>query len=320
VTGYRLEEKFLQAEVGGGPAFLRVSAAHPIDLFVGTEDGRRALLLLCDQEPPEVPLFEAITVSRRQREDGRWALLISLERRDLSTLFAYLAEDLILTTEQETRGHHASERLVERLKWWQRLLSRGQSGVLGNLELRGLVGELLFLRDLAIPAFGPRSAVEAWVGPLEAPRDFRFAELDVEVKTLTRDAPTIRISSIEQLERAGAPILLATMVLESAADKSGGAISVQSIVEGVKALCEPDADVVAALSQRLWAAGYIERPEYESLLFLPKAPVFYVCSDEFPRISRTEISEGIVQCVYQISIASIARFHTTDWRQDHERN
>jgi hypothetical protein len=315
VTRYRLEEKFLQAQEGGGPAFLRVSAAHPIDLFVGTEDGKRALLLLCDQEPPEVPLFDAITVSRRQREDGRWALLISLERRDLSALFAYLAEDLILTTERETRGQQASEHIIERLKWWQRLLSRGQSGVLGHLELRGLVGELLFLRDLAIPAFGPRNAVDAWVGPLEAPRDFRFAELDVEVKTLTRDASTIRISSLEQLERAGAPILLATIVLESAADKSGGATSVQSIVERVKALCEPDADVVAALSQRLWAAGYVERPEYEGLLFLSKPPVFYVCVDEFPRISRAEIPKGVVQCIYQIAIASISQFRTTDWRQ-----
>ncbi|MBK7081397.1 MAG: PD-(D/E)XK motif protein [Betaproteobacteria bacterium] len=55
--------------------------------------------------------------------------------------------------------------MVERLKWWQRLLSRGQSGVLGAMELRGLVGELLFLGDYAIPSFGAKLAVDSWVGP-----------------------------------------------------------------------------------------------------------------------------------------------------------
>ena len=53
--GYGLEDKFRRAEGGEGTGFLRVSVEHPVDLFVGVEEGHRALLLVCDREPPAPP-------------------------------------------------------------------------------------------------------------------------------------------------------------------------------------------------------------------------------------------------------------------------
>ena len=315
MTRYQLEDKFRQVESGQGSGFLRVTATHQIDLFVGVENGRRALLLLCDEEPAKIPAFEAIGVSSRQREDGQWALIVCLERRDLGPLFAYLAEDLVYATEHEGDSGRAAKRLVERLKWWQRLLSRGQSGVLGAMELRGLVGELLFLGDYAIPSFGAKLAVDSWVGPLDAPRDFRFVDLDVEVKALGRDSTTVRISSLEQLEESGAPIVLAALTLESAVDDKGGAVSVHELVERVRTLCEPDADIVTALNQRLWAAGYTDRPEYRSMYFLLRGAEFYECRKGFPWIVRSDVPAGIARCAYEIEIASIREFRVAEWRQ-----
>jgi len=315
VTRYQLEDKFRQVESGQGSGFLRVTATHQVDLFVGVEDGRRALLLLCDEEPAKTPAFEAIAVTSRQREDGRWALIVCLERRDLGSLFSYLAEDLVYATEHEGDTGRAAKRLVERLKWWQRLLSRGQSGILGDTELRGLVGELLFLGDHAIPSFGAKLAMDSWVGPLDAPRDFRFADLDVEVKTLGRDSATVKISSLTQLEESGAPIVLAALVVESAVDDTGGAVSVHQLIERIRGLCEPDADIVTALNQRLWAAGYADRPEYKSVYFLPRGVEFYACGNDFPRIVTSHVPAGITRCVYEIELASIRQFRINEWRQ-----
>lgn len=315
---YGLEDKFRRAEGGEGTGYLRVSVEHPVDLFVGVEDGHRALLLICDREPPAPPPLDVISSHTGRREDGRWAFVVRIEKADLGGLFAYLAENLVEATGRETDCHKAAIRLVERLKWWQRLLSRGRTGILGDRELRGLVGELLFLRDFAIPALGPRAAVEGWVGQLDASRDFHFASVDVEVKAVGSDASTIRISSAEQLQRADAPIVLAKTVLESVSGDAQGAFSVLQIVNDVRLKCEPDDDVAAALSQRLWAAGYADRDEYGKIHFVAKPPVFYEVVRNFPVLVPAVLPHGIVQCTYQIEIASIARFSIADWSQAHD--
>lgn len=312
---YGLEEKFRRAEAGEGTGFLRVSADHPVDLFIGIDEGRRALLLICEKEPPAAPIFDAIRAQCGKREDGRWAFLVRLERNDLRGLFAYLAENLILATERERDSHLAAVRLVERLRWWQRLLSKGRSGLLTDTELRGLVGELLFLRDCAIPEFGPKGAVDAWVGPFDAPRDFRLPDLDVEVKAVARDSATVRISSLEQLAPAGAPITLARIVLEAVSEESSEASSVQSIVNDVRTSCEGNMDAALALTQRLSAAGYQDMPEYDKVFFQSKPPVFYGCGEGFPALVPGGVPQGIVQGTYQIDIASIAKYVIPDWRQ-----
>lgn len=314
MPGYRIEDKFRQAESGLGGGYLRVSAEHRVDMFVGVEDKRRALLLICDQEPPEGPALDVITAHRRKREDGRWAFVVCLEQRELGELFAYLIENLVLATKHETDGHRAAVRLIERLRWWQRMLSRRRPGVLEDSELRGLIGELLFLRDHAIPKLGTSAAVGGWVGPLDAPRDFRFHDCDVEVKAIGRDVHTVRISSAEQLASGGVPISLAVFVLESAAQGGLGAFSAQEIVNSIRTLCEPEVETVTALLQRLSAAGYIDVPEYEKIFFVAKPPTFYSCTQEFPVLIPATLPEGIIQCTYQIDLASISNFETADWR------
>lgn len=313
MTRYLLEEKFRQIESGGASGFLRVTATHKVDLFVGVEDGRRVLLLLCDDEPPAMPSFETIACSCRKREDGRWAVLVFLERSDLSSLFAYLAEDLAFATEGDGDSRRAAGRLSERLSWWQQLLSRGRSGMLGSAELRGLVGELLFLRDSAIPTLGIKSAVDGWVGPFEAPRDFRFADRDVEVKALTRDAKALRISSIGQLEEAGVPIFLCRVTLEYSTADQEGAFSVHDLVESVHRKCETEANVLTALKQRLWAAGYVDLNEYRDIHFLSRGLEYFACTADFPKLTSGNVPEGIVGASYDIDLATIRAHEVQSW-------
>lgn len=314
MSRYRLEEKFRQAESGAGSGFLRVTATHPVDLFVGVENGHRTLLLICDREPGEAPAMETLKVLRRKRDDGRWALLVGLERKDLGGLFSYLAEDLVRATEGEVDCVRATVCLLDRLKWWTRLLSRSRSGLLGEAELKGLVGELVFLRDCAIPAVGAHVAVEAWVGQFDAPRDFRFSDVDVEVKSHSRDSEVVRVASVEQLDPAGAPIVLVTLELEVASADAAGSFSVDSIVSDVRNLCEPDQDAVEALNQRLWAAGYVSDPHYERTFFRNQVPVFHLCGVGFPRLVRSELPAGIIRCSYEIAIGAMKDFRVTDWR------
>jgi len=55
------------------PIFRRVDEEHPLDLYLGLDQAEdRVLMLVNEAEPPEVPSFEAIAISKSARGDGRW--------------------------------------------------------------------------------------------------------------------------------------------------------------------------------------------------------------------------------------------------------
>ena len=286
-----LEAKFKQATSSQG-GYLRVSATHPVDLFVGIENGRRSVFLLCNEQPPEPPQLEAIEVLRRQRDDGKWAMLIQLKREELGGMFSYLATDLVTATMTATSADAAAGILVERLRWWQRLLSRGRSTVLAESALRGLIAELLFLADHVIPEEGAEAAVAAWVGPFEAPRDFRFQKGDVEVKSVWRDSASVRITSVEQLEDGGVPIKLGIVVLEPSQSGTADSFSCAGLIARLRRLCEPSETAVSALNERLWAVGYTDIPEYQDIYFASRPFTFFDCREDFPRIRRIAVPGG----------------------------
>src|SRR5437867_2618517 len=73
------------------PLYRRVDAIHPLDLYAGIDSGdERVLMLICNDEPKESPVYDALDVHRSRRHDGRWALKIRLLKQDLVAPFARL--------------------------------------------------------------------------------------------------------------------------------------------------------------------------------------------------------------------------------------
>lgn len=310
-----LEDKFRQAAASRG-GYLRVTADHPVELFAGVDEGRRSLLLISEHRPADPPLVDSMQVSVREREDGRWAMTIQLKREELAGLFSYLASDLATASLQAESNDRAASILIDRLKWWQRLLSRGRSGVLSDNALRGLVAELIFLADCVIAKKGPDIAVASWVGPFEAPKDFRFETHDVEIKSIWRDSTSVRIASVEQLADSGAPLRLGVVVLEQSTASREGAFNCAALLDRVRRLCEPSESAIAALAERLWAVGYADIQEYEDIWFTSRSFSYFDCRSDFPRIEPAAVPAAVVACKYEIALSALEPFRTTNWSLD----
>ena len=193
-----LGELFQQAErTGADGGFTRIDERHPVGIFVGLDGGRRCILVVCPEQPPAAPTIGALHVEARRRHDGNWALTIRLERPDLSALFTRLVDDLAGATAAD--GRHPGSVVVQRLVRWQRLFLPARSDLLEDFELRGLIAELSFLIDEAVPFAGPEAALRAWRGPFDAPKDFVFADREIEVKATSHQPKSLHISSLEQL-------------------------------------------------------------------------------------------------------------------------
>lgn len=276
--------------------FRRYDDTHSLDLFAGFDlDGRRLLMLVTTIAPAELPEPGIIDVSVNRRSDSRFNLLFRLGRPEYQELFGRLCQDLIETSRGADPESGMSVILL-RLNRWKRLLESGPRKGLSDIQLRGLFGELWFLRTVAIPGVGALAAVHAWKGPLGAPQDFQLFDGLVEIKTTLPGGHKVTISSAEQMEHGNAPMQLAVYVV----DPNQG-VSVPSLIELIKAeLNLPSA--VTEFDLRLAEMGYTVRQEHESVLFTILEARFFQVTEVFPSLTVSTIPVGISAVTYDIDL------------------
>lgn len=278
-------------------AFRLFDDSHPLDLFAGIDpEGRRVLMLITDEAPQDLPAPGVIEVTLSQRGDGRFSLVFRLARSEFHELFGRLCQDLVETSRVSDK-HNGTARLLLRLNRWRKLLEPGPSKGLSEEQLRGLFGELWFLKTVAIPQFGSLTAVFAWNGPLGAPQDFQLGDGLVEVKTLLPGAHTVSISSAEQLENGSTPLLLAAIVI----DTSKG-ISPAALVADLRHQLEGEAVASAEFDLRLAEVGYSDRSESDHLQFTVQDIRYYPVKDPFPRITVSELPSGVSRVTYDLDL------------------
>ncbi len=310
-----IDELFIRAESAGTDgSFTRIDETHPVGVFIGMEAGQRAVMIVSPSRPPEAPSFGAILVESRPRPHGEWALVVRLERRDLVRQFSRLANDLAAVTRAQPTS--PGEAAIAELVRWRRLLARRPTDILEEHEIRGLAGELLFFLEEAIPHAGPLSAARAWVGPYEAPKDFAFPDVEVEIKATRRQTRILRISSFEQLTDTGLPIFLWCRPVELEQTPSGDGRSVSGLVRAVRESVAPEPTAAQLVEDGLLAVGYRDRPEYDGC-FLRLAPArCFQVSGTFPRVQRSMLDPGVAAGSYEILTSALTAFEVPTWRAE----
>lgn len=286
------------------PVYQRIDETHPIDFYAGiTADGVRLLMLLSTAEPQGLPSFHAFNIIKALREDNRWTISVELRRSELANIFGHLCDDLIEASRAECRPEEAAAYLVARILRWQRLLGRDRTGLLDMNEIRGLIGELVFLKNVSCVEKGLEAGVRSWEGCLDAPQDFRFEDRFVEVKTCGPSSLVVWISSAEQLDLGVMPIVLSVVVIEAADELVAESFTLASLVAEVRRFLEPAATACAAFNNMLQVRGYVDRDEYTKDRFaFRKFRHFYV-SDRFPKIERRAVPDAIKSVTYQLDLA-----------------
>lgn len=296
----------------------RVSESGPYDFFwARNADGRYAFVLdtqvdVGEWGPP--PAIRGISITYYR---GQHQLQLVLQDSSDWEVFRDLCLNLFQATVRCQTITDAMEALMKRLLRWQRLLSKGPRRILDEREIRGLIGELLFLQNELLPRFGPR-AVDWWQGPDRLPQDFVLGTHLVEVKThLVGDAPRIYISSPEQLWSDINPIFLVVTPLS----RGGGtdAASLPDLVQAISAVLA-GTTYLEQFEQRLDDFRYLPLPEYEEQRYLPGASSVFEVREGFPRLVSRDIPEGVRDVRYSITLDACSRFASQlDW-QLFERN
>ena len=128
--------------------FSRVDTDHILELYIGLDEkGRKSIELRSVFNPRRVKGTSAIEVTQYDNPKYK-TLRFSLTDEEISGLFYTFCEDLIEQTrdlKDEKGGYNA---IVLRFHQWKKMFVSSKKDFLNESQIMGLIGELLFLRDI----------------------------------------------------------------------------------------------------------------------------------------------------------------------------
>jgi hypothetical protein len=195
----------------------------------------------------------------------------------------------------------------ERFASWQTALSR-QTGAMSAQEVRGIIGELVVIRDVLIPCLGAPRLVQLWKAPEgDHLHDFAGNSWELEVKATLAPGTTFHVSAEGQLEPAeGNRMFLASVGLEPSTD----GLSMRELVGQVLASTEPSASVHEDLRNAVVARGALSHSldDEAARRYRITATMFFEVTTLFPIIHRKNLPGGVSSLQYEISLAACSRF------------
>lgn len=280
---------------------------------------RRCLLILqhdpASSSNAPLPRLRGIEVSESDPEDGGARMLslklVEAQHRDI---FLTLCKDIVSASSIAEAEAEAVATFLARTWRWHHLLRGGGDGRLSAEEQKGLIGELLLLKNTLAPDIGIRDAVKAWRGPTGAPKDFEVGRICVEVKARRGAArPFVAISSEDQLDPGGTDALYLYVVeLDIAPDNVSTAFTLTDIARQVRDMVNSDHAVIEIFEQILAASGFLWDDDYSDSRWIAGPHRLFLVGDGFPSVTRAKAGPGVSRIRYEVALPECDPFRADD--------
>lgn len=276
--------------VAGQQRIHRMTESPRIEVFGDGVANRVGAVIEVDQGtpiPPELSSLASIT-ARLFEDDSRWYLEIATAAPTLHRQFYHY---LLAVAERvvEERLPPAKAVAME-LQSFSDLLE--ERALLGLERQIGLLGELLLLERFAVKEGS--GALDAWLGPLGEPHDFRVGTVEFEVKTTVQPRRVHTIHGTEQLiASSGCDLYLISVLLGPAGTGPGFTLgeTVARISESLRQSPDQLNDFLRALA----ACGFREADSaYYTGRYAMRRPLGIVpVTGTFPAITRSTILDAL---------------------------
>ena len=295
-----LKEKFekeIEAET-----FKRIDAIHPLDIYIGhNEKGNKTLIIVEFGQIEEVESTRMIDVSFTKRTDNKLSLAFSLLDDAMKDMFYSFCEDIVESS-KNIEKEKAIQFIIRRWKDWINLFKNPYTTILTENEIRGLIGELIFMFE----KYGIEKGLNSWIGSSKAHKDFEIEDTWYEVKTIRENALTVKIHSLEQLDSKNLGNLI-LIRLEPSNKSINEYIDLNGYVEKIKNKLINDKQKMLFL-EKVKEIGYFYTEEYDKYTYRLKKIERYLVNNEFPKITKRELRDEIVRVTYDIEIDRIRSF------------
>ena len=287
---------------------------HPLLLYWGVDARNRYVFVydgdaLAMPEQRSLPSLSGISTAIVMQGERAKLVLILNETANWE-LFHALCSDIIRATIYVREAVHGSAIVLRRLKRWQDFLKKERSQILTMDKIKGLIGELLFLSDPLATSFGWNDAITFWKGPEDAPQDFAVHETAVEVKCQSGGSkPSVRISSVEQLNPQLAEAYLVVYTIATASGEAATHFNLNSLIDSIREKLQTSSEVARERFEDLiYLAGYVSSDKYLEFNFIKIAVKCFKIVEGFPRILISGVPVGVDSLSYVLQIEACSDY------------
>lgn len=297
----------------------RVDPEHPFEFFWGRDYLQRFLFIMQFKQSSRdrrqhLPFVKGLELTEQLIADtGKQQIVVALREQADRDIFIRLCCDLLEATRDCRSERIAVATTINRLWRWQKFMQKGRRDKLDEKEQRGLIGELMFLRDILISRFEPLEAIGFWQGTVvgEGDKDFSVADIAVEIKTRLAAAPAgININSESQLDVGNyAKLILVVYELSKSSGLQDESFTLDGLVEETKrmiAASQPEA--VDVFEARLANRGYSDLHDYSDNLFSLLGCNIYSVEKNFPKLIPKTLPKGVYDLKYRINLIDCRPF------------
>lgn len=232
-------------------------------------------------------------------------LLLTLQEKEEDDIFYTLCIDLIRSIENIKDELVAIKTILKRLEKWQYFLKSSRK-IIDKRQLKGLIGELIFLNKYLLKNYEVENALTFWRAPLQSVQDFEMNNIAIEVKTKS-SVNSVTISSHEQLYSELGYLLLYVVTLNESSKETPESFNIYDLVNEIRERIKTnDSLLIDTFDNLLMHYGFIELEEYNEHYFLYIADEFYKVSEGFPRVGS--VPNGIEKLTYRINLDTCKEF------------
>jgi len=287
------------------------------DIFWGkNSDNTKMLIISLEDDQRDIynesfiPIKGIKSDLRQYEETGRQCLVLFLESAINSDIFFDFCCTLTSAVKMADNSGGVVFSTFQHIRRWKNFLSGGRN-LLTPQQIRGLIGELLFLRQMMQAGYSAGKSLESWIGPDGGNQDFVIGDRAVEIKTLFgRERGKIRVSSEDQLETIQSKLFLKIFRLIEV-DKDVASFSLNSLIADLRSQMSL-ADDEDVFDMKLNSLSYAPLLFYNAPHFKCPEQLIFLVTDEFPRLVRSALPAGVSNVLYDISLESIKSFACDD--------
>lgn len=291
--------------------FKRVDSQHPVAWFVGRDAGAQiSLFCIVDKRPSPIKSSKLVNVFSGRRNAGDYAITFSLLDETYLDLFVLFCQDMIDYSRRIKEPNDKASAIRSRYLQWQTIFSERKGEKLSFSEIKGLIGELLFLKQYLVPRYGFENAMSYWSGIESTVQDFYCNDTWYEIKTKSSGGTSVKISSVEQLDsNSDGHLVVVTLDKTSQGDTNG--ITLNSLYNIIMDDID-DPDIADVFKARLIKYGYYPDDYYDEPRFRLNGFTFYRVDSTFPCIRRSQLPDATQRVKYELLLPEIAAFEEKD--------
>lgn len=293
---------------------LKRSLIDRVGLFIGIdiEDNNKLLIQVIDSTDlihiSDFPKWEGTFIEIKKISKTKEAIVVKLINIELIDIFNSLTIDIFKKLENTETNEEAVQKFCLNFNKWNTFFKKYGIKILSEEKIKGLFGELYFLKNWVMKYLSNRSSLDSWIGYESSSQDFTFINGNVEVKTTSgKQHKKISISNEKQLDKTGLDnLFLYCLTLHS--DVNSG-LSLPELIIDLKKIFSKNTNNVFLFEEYLLRAGYIDEHSkyYLKNKYIIKKEYFFEIDDDFPKI--TDPPEGVGDIRYSVVISSCIKFN-----------